>query len=260
MWGFAAIASLSLTAACARPDEAMTLHVTETRTELAIVGVDRAGGELARLSVRTGRIVLEDDGRIVDGRELDVVVDGETVRHQSERSQPVELPLIPDAGNPRFNAFLLDRRVREALARWEIGIDDRRAPIPTNESILPSETSYESCNWYPTCQAAMTGTLNCAQRNRIENDSSGFCTAILSEQMVCCQGAQQTANQRQCGYGAAGLSNPCGPEGSAGCALCWSVPWTSYCNATSGGAAWSYCWEGGERLGLESTTISISYQ
>src|SRR5262245_28117136 len=100
-------------------------QVTETSTELTIVGVDGKGQQIGSIDVKSGRFVMNDgfaEGRgEVDGRRLDIDVNGEKLHHESEGYTQLKLPLLRSASNPAryltLNAFITDQRIAATLQR-----------------------------------------------------------------------------------------------------------------------------------------------
>jgi hypothetical protein len=227
------------------------LQVTETSSELDLVGL-KDGAELGKVHVQLGRFVLEDDGRAVEGRQMQIAVAGETVRHESEGYAALTLPLPPVNAPDEVNAFLLDPRVRAALARWQIAFDDTEPPA-TAQPVAQGdpERSYLTCSYATTPQC---GATSCVQRLIYEKINAQCQTG--SRQLVCCANTHVGA-ERKCGLGP---SNPCGAEGPNGCAVCWTTPWTSSCLATVVGTSAITCsdFDGSFRANGDSLSLSLN--
>jgi len=230
------------------------LQVTETSSELVLVGL-QDGFEIGKVNVHSGRFILEDDGRSVDGRQLQIAVAGDTVRHESEGYAQLTLPLPPVNASDEFNAFLLDPRVRAALARWQIAFDDTEPPAtaqPAAEVANPDpERTYQACTYATTPQC---GATSCVQRPIYEKILAQCQTG--SRQLVCCANTHVGA-ERKCGLGPA---NPCGAEGPNGCAVCWTTPWSNNCAATVVGTSAITCsdFDGSFRANGDSLSLSLN--
>ena len=210
-----------------------TYDVKESASQLAITGRDPQGAEVATLVLTVGRFTMQDDGRVVDGRQLRVRANGQEAVHESEGMQPIRLPVTDGAvtDGAGINQFLLEPVVKAALERWQVSLT-LEAPSAQAPSAQASRTSPATEAPLYACTygaSALCGMSSCAEDHVIDLAATG-CT-VQTREYVCC-GASKTAVYRWCGLGSA---NPCGVEGPLGCAVCWSYSWTTSCSAYGSG-------------------------
>lgn len=246
-----------LAGACARRSgDELTVRIAETEHELTIIGTGPDGAERGKVHLRTGPFDMQEDGRHVDGRQMDVVVMGQTLRHESEGYHRLSLPFQAAPSLGEVNDFLRDPAVRRALDRWGVGFDDSTLPEPgaIAEPITPSsEVAYSACSFTRPC-----GDSNPCVQSWSWKKVGSYCHPV-AEQRVCCGGATGYAGQRRCGYTQEGIGsyNPCGTEGPNGCAPCWtSVPGS--CSVWESGVTQKSCQEFTDLLWIASDNIFSS--
>src|SRR5262249_14054007 len=148
------------------------------------------------------------------------------------------LPPIFGAELARFNELLYDARVRDVLARWNIALEDG---VAAPAVATPGETPFYACTYTPPC-GGLYNSSSCAEQTNWRM-LGGVCDFDAANQYACCP-TQKIAAQRKCGFSPA--TNPCGTEGSGGCAICWTHTYTSSCLAsTPGGSITLKCIDGG---------------
>ena len=193
--------------------------VTHTTTSLVIEGLDATDHVVGRATLKLGRFTMEDDGDVVDGRQLDVDVATKSAHHESRGFTTLSLPL--DSRPAPIRTFLLDPLVARPLLAWGVGFE-----LTGQVTAAPIETPYElschdpyvlgivSSNPYPGVGGCTFGsncsTNSCAQFNRGGGEYGEY---------VCCGGSSPKASERACRspFG----STHCGQAGQLGCAPCW---------------------------------------
>jgi hypothetical protein len=229
--------------------ELSDVSVTRTGNTLEVRGVGAMGATVAVATLQHGHFTMQDDGREVDGLQMQVDVEGEVVTHESEGFGKLELPLFRHPRQQHLNAFLSDGRVASALASWNVTFEPPKAQWTDAElAERPSEVAFlTDCRFAPTTQCAASACAGNPQQIYIGGEQC----VEAEHQYVCCGGTQVGA-ERACGYGWYNHANPCGMEGPGGCAVCWSAAFSSYCNVGHGGY-WnqqscfdltSYIWQG----------------
>jgi hypothetical protein len=210
-----------LLGACSeRVEPLFDVDVIEDDSSMTIVAKSETR-EVGKITLVTGPFVMQDDGRPVVGRQLEVIVDGQTVRHESEGYKQLELPVLSSPEHEQHDVLLRDDRVRAALARRGIMFEPRVEPTAVEPvAAPPTEAAYHACTYAPTPQC---GATSCIQ-NTMRFNNGVFCKPA-AYQYICCGGPKIVA-ARKCGYGS---FNSCGAEGPGGCAVCWTSSYTSSC-------------------------------
>ena len=222
-------------------------QATESATELRILGLDAQRKPVAQLTLEKGTFTMDlDDGRAVDGRQLDVTVQGKRVRHQSEGSRALTLPLGRSAST-EVGAFLLDPHVAAPLARWGLRFELTSHAEPTAATAPTGETPYllycdvgvnvdyeggspcsRTCTQPPNASCGSTG---CVQ----------WPDGSVNRQFLCCNTGHVFID-RSCTF-PYDPANPCGVAGGAGCAVCLSADYSGNNCVVQGGTTChgSYC-------------------
>ena len=202
----------TMLAACSGPSPSKntlgidTFKITQAENDLHIAGIDANGAVVAELSLSRGHVTIPEEGLDGDGRKLSVRVLDYQVEHQSVGQDPVVLPLM---GNKNLSAFLLDAHVAPVMAKSGITFNTG-TPVP--EGAATADQPYVACthDTNPSCAAT-----SCSEDygHTYEN--------------VCCAGVMQMIH-RSCNNDS---SSACGTNGPLGCAVCWSVVYSSSCTA-----------------------------
>jgi hypothetical protein len=206
---FASLVACGQTATEPAPDGlgVSRYQIIETpNTELTIRGLDRAGAVIAEARLRHGQVVLFDDERVVEGRELKLVVRDQAADHTSEGFAPLVLPL-PDGDHSKdLRTFLNDARITPVLQRWGLGFTAKLPPVARQAG----EAAFAACTYAsgPACT-----TTGCCQEGAHGD----------AVEQRCC-GNLKLLVQRTCT--APSSTSACGPTGPNGCAVCWTQSYT----------------------------------
>jgi hypothetical protein len=190
-------------------------QVTESPTELHVVGVNRAGVEIASVRLTLGQVTVSEIDLSGYGRTLTLKVNGKEARHVSVGQESLRLPLFKGKDGAAFNAFLLDPHVAPVLAERGIALTSENRPI---ERAAVGEAAYGSCihDW----PVSISG---CCAYNQ---------SAPATEYEEACSYQTYTLYNRSCNNctsGCGGQSAACGTTGGSGCAPCWTQPFNSSC-------------------------------
>lgn len=194
--------------------------VRSTPTRLEIDGLDADGQRVGHLALEIGTFALEEDGRTVYGRRMDVEVIGRAVHHESEGMVPLQLPLLSADELRDVNVFITDPHVYPLLAARGIALEQEvGSPIVDEQPYAAGlnvgcEFCQQSCYYAPPC-----GPYSCGQWYDPVNGGTG--------QYICCPGNNFT--ERRCTTFPG--STACGTVGMGGCAVCWSTNHSGYCYA-----------------------------
>lgn len=179
---------------------------------LSIVGLDGSGAQVGTLFLDHGRFVDDEDGRELEGTRLELTVGAMTIQHHSEGRAKLDLPA---PGPDEMQSFLLDPRLTDVLARWNVKVHRSEEPILVDPELATDpEVAYDSgapcqftaggaCGSIDCCQVALGGTF-------------------YGETRVC--NSSNTWAYRRCTTQGQGYETGCGPAGMNGCAVCWSYP------------------------------------
>lgn len=226
--------------ACTENDEQIELRIQESTDAISIVGLDRNGNQVARVQFHHGTVVMaDDDGRVVDGLQIDATVYGLDWHHDSEGRGIRHLRLMPMAELQRLNDFMVDPRVQAVAARWQIDfVAPAKRTLPVND--VPEEKAFRGCSHSagPSCGEYSATGASCGEYD-VNVDYYNCVYAV--QELRCCAGSG-TRTYRICG---AGWQNPCGPEGPNGCAVCGSGSYGSSCQVITAGSAFSDCYPDG---------------
>jgi hypothetical protein len=230
------------------------LQVNETSNELDMVGL-ADGAEISRAHIRLGGFISQDDGRYVDGLQMEITVAGETITHESEGFGRLMLPPPHVEGYRAFSEFLSDARVREVFARRQITFESTELmqPLALDPADVAAEEPYEACFPAPTTECGATSCTQHAHFFKYQTECSA-----AHQQYVCC-GNTAKAAQRECLYTFVGATNPCGTEGPNGCAVCWYHPWSSSCIASTVASQNVSCSDADGTYNITAGLIQISY-
>ena len=228
-----------------------TYDVEESATRLSIAGRDRQGAEVATLELIVGRFTMQDDGRVVDGRQLHVRANGHEATHESEGMRPLALPVGHLADSAAIDQFLLEPVVKAALARWQVQLTVQAPSAQAPRHSAGTEAPLFACSY---SASSSCGVTSCAEDPHFDAADTGC--PLRTQEYVCC-GNSRTAVERFCGMGAV---NPCGAEGPNGCAVCWAAAFSNSCTATSDATTYqTWCDTGSSFLWATGNYTSISY-
>ena len=207
--------------------------VKYSATTMVIEGLDARDSVIAQASLKLGRFTMEDEGDVVDGRQLDVNVQGKTAHHESRGFGVLALPLA--GRDAAIRTFLLDPLVAKPLLAWGVGFDAKGSPAvqPTK---LTGETPYElDCGSWGLAVVSSdpyggvggcTYDSNCSSYRCTQFDKGG---GEYGEYVCCWSGGKAT--ERACT--SPNSSSNCGGTGDLGCAPCWDMP-AGACNTYDG--------------------------
>jgi hypothetical protein len=204
------------------------VQVTTSSVAITIHGLDARGVRVASARATRGTFTMQEDGRTVDGRRLELDVLGQRATHESEGYRRLELPLFEEDRDAALSDFLRDPRVSIALASWDITFGDG---ADHRQGEPPSEIAFDNfCGLYPpTSGCAATSCSETQARVGVGSCELGY------NQYVCCSSIASRV-RRFCGVGGV---NPCGTEGPGGCAVCWTQPDGGSCNTWHAGPYWT---------------------
>jgi hypothetical protein len=216
-----------LLAACgstARNEGVSRIDVRESKSALEVVGYDEHNAVMGRVSLRIGTFAMQEDGRVVDGRQMTMEAEGHSATHESEGFRDLHLPKI--AGDNRvIDRFVRDPLVRPVLAKWGVNFQD----LPTQVAAAPvtREARYSSCSYgIPSSCAATSCSEGSNYYEYIPQYTSCYAAAVED---LCCS-ADHSARSRVCGMGSL---NVCGTEGPNGCAPCSTAYYSGSCSTSS---------------------------
>ena len=199
--------------------------VKYSATTLVIDGLDAKDSVIAEATLKLGRFTMEDDGEVVDGRQLDINVNGKSAHHESRGFHQLALPL--NGRTAKIRAFLQDPLVAKPLLAWGVGFDARGKALI--EQLQPGDKAFEmSCydpyalaidSSYPyvsvgacTYESSCANVEDCTQFDRGGGEYGEY---------VCCLSNGKEA-ERTCT--SPNSSSSCGDTGDKGCAPCWDAP------------------------------------
>lgn len=231
--------------------EQTAYDVRESANQLSIVGRDGQGAEVATLELIVGRFTMQDDGRVVDGRQLHVRANGKEAVHESEGMRPLNLPVGHSTDSTAIDQFLLEPVVKAALSRWQVQLTVQAPSAQRPRASAGTEKPLFGCSY---AASSSCGVTSCAEDPHF--DAADTTCTVRTQEYVCC-GGSRTAVERFCGMGSA---NPCGAEGPNGCAVCWAASFSNSCDATSDATTYqTWCDTGSSFLYATGNYTSISY-
>ena len=197
-------------------------QVTETATALTIVGLDAQRTTVGELNLTLGAFV-DDDYLPQEGRTFTVNVQGKSATHKSAGYPQLELPLVKSGYGDGINAFLQDPNVAPVLGKWGITF---KAP-----QSVPSAPSGERAYSGGVCTYNFSASCG-APSSCCEGPQEGE----SGNEYVCCPNSVTIVDRLCTGIpikfgGSAPNTNSCGSVGPQGCAVCWSSPYTTSCDA-----------------------------
>jgi hypothetical protein len=218
------VAGLFLAAGCTRTEPAIgnralgitAFEVTESKTELRIVGLDANKAPLAEAHLVLAHVSFPEEGLDGEGRRLSVRVNDHQIEHQSVGYETLHLPFIHGVDGAQLNTFLTDAHVAPVLKSWGIEFQSasRDAPRPA-----AGEANYDTCthDWpVPvSCCEYASGTM--------ENGCSSSTFYNRACTTSCYSGCGGSQYQTGCGY-----------AGQFGCAPCWSDTYHVNCSPGTG--------------------------
>lgn len=251
---------VALTAGCAEPQTSTVtsttalgiskLSVDENASVTTIVGVDAQGQEVARVELVHARFTLtppftEDYVTPeVDGRKLDISVQGQQMHWQTAGFEPVlELPAPPN-NEWAITMLLQEPIVHTTLARWQIGFALAGTEASATEAAFTTITdkgdSPLSCAGASTCGTAYNGTVNTcgaggsalgARRvNQHAGTNCGLYTSSYSQALLsqCCPAGtggqvEDWFAQKACPLTSSN-STSCGTRSAGACKACPTYP------------------------------------
>jgi hypothetical protein len=263
------VAALFIVIGCASPAPEVSsdvralgiveIDVAATDANVTIRGLGESGDERARLDLTVGRFVMQldiDDPRgEVFGRQMSIRVLDEAADHESEGVATLTLPL--PSRTRSIATFLVEPQVSRVLAAR--GITFEGAQLPPADTGEVAYDLIDQC--WPEYGASGAGVSSFGSVGPCtaptDPDGGGPLDYIPSAgcyadqflvqsggnvygQFACCNASApngQKALERRCSTvpGNAG----CGPNGSRGCAVCWSYDWVGDCILNGRGS--TYC-------------------
>jgi len=197
-------------------------HYTVKRapTSLVIEGLDDTGVVIGRATLTIGRFTMQEDGDVVDGRQLDIDVAGKFTHHESRGFGQLSLPLA--AREPEIRTFLLDPIVASPLSDAGVGFNVTGQPVAARPAETPYDLNCSDPYWLTaTTSEPYANSGGCTYGSNCASNSCGQFDKGGGEygEFVCCF-SNGTAVERACT--SPDSSSGCGGTGAQGCAPCWT--------------------------------------